>query len=67
MSDLMSDRERAIVDAEAMRQTHVEWLDHIENCHLPSCKEDQKIAGDKIHHQDCIDRYDNILAVLSNG
>jgi len=66
------DRARAIADARAMRQTHVDWLEHLKpgiikgQVYCQSCAESgvEQIVGDAEHQEECIARYANILAVL---
>lgn len=66
--------EKAISDAQAMRQTHVEWLEHLGKCdHMDQpkcvpCAESNvaKVVGDAEHHEECIERYDNIIACLAS-
>jgi hypothetical protein len=53
------DQARAIV--ESSRQTHIEWIDHLEKC--PDCP-DARIAGDVAHHREAIEGYDFVLEVL---
>lgn len=67
---------RAIREAGEMRQTHVEWLEHLEpvgkgkvgrmRCDPCARAGMDKVVGDAAHQQDCIDRYDNILAALED-
>lgn len=68
----VSRREQAIADAKAMRQTHVEWLEHLGQCdHMdqPKCvicsrEGMDKVVGDADHHRACIEKYDNLIACL---
>ena len=68
----MADLKKAIADTQAMRHTHVEWLKHIgsaKHMDTPKCvpcaeQNMAAIVGDAAHHEDCIARYDNILAAL---
>ena len=65
-------REQAIADAEAMRQTHVEWLEHLRpgivkgEPHCVACAEANVASaiGNAAHHEACIAKYDNILEAL---
>lgn len=69
---MRGDRERAITDLRAMRQTHVEWLEHLrpgiikDQPHCLACAESgvEHVVGDAAHHEACIEKYDNALEVL---
>jgi hypothetical protein len=67
------DVQRAVDDATRMRQTHVDWLEHLRPSGVlsgqPHCAECAKtgaaqIVGNAAHHEECIRAYDNILICL---
>lgn len=69
---MAADKRKAIADAKAMRQTHIEWLEHLRpgiikgQPYCAPCAESgiERVVGDAAHHEECIARYDNILAAL---
>lgn len=60
--------EQAIATIEHSRGTHVEWAafvrDFPDEAAKPSPRAVADVAGDLKHHEDCIDGYDHVLAVL---
>lgn len=66
LRDWETERKLAIADAEAMRETHIKWRDHIREC--AGCQgspEFLQAVGDESHHEECIDQYDRIIRVLN--
>lgn len=70
----MADRERAVTDLERMRQTHVEWRDHLKprskrrkgpHCGECAATNVEAVVGDVAHHEACIEAYDNALSILT--
>jgi hypothetical protein len=67
------DLKQAVTDATRMRQTHVDWLDHLKPSgvlpgqpHCDHCAHTGAVVfvGDAEHHEECIAAYDNILTCL---
>lgn len=57
----------AIATIEDSRQTHVTWVNYwnsVECQDCERCKQEAAIAGDREHHEQCIDGYNNVLEVL---
>jgi len=71
-----ADFAKAIASVEEMRQTHVDWLEHLKPDTLikdrVSCAECERtgmasVVGDAKHHRSCIRRYDNVIRCLRAG
>lgn len=60
MSDL---RAEAIQIIEDSRQTHVEWIEYLAKFG-DDLRPHEEIAGDAAHHQEAVEKYDRVLAVL---
>lgn len=66
----MNEVELAIHDVQAMRQTHVDWIDHfapdgkheIKCYHCP--ENIRELVGDLDHHRQAVAQYDRVLRVL---
>lgn len=55
---------RAIAMIEESRSTHVDWIDHPEDCDACRAATAQQLVGDPEHHRRCVEKYDHVLAVL---
>lgn len=61
MSVSAEDKAQAIETIEHSKNTHVEWLEHLDAC--PACP-DARVAGDKSHQVKAIAGYNQVLNVL---